>query len=157
MSHPVVTVRAMPKNPRAASLTVRMSPQLKEGLTESARAAGCSLNAFAVQVLAAAAGHQARFRGTAQTGPSAEERAGELRAMARNRTGYPFDWKERDRHSTARHAFTQHAMTLVGRERAVRATLLIDVRCPWHFVEWYELKGPVWPEGLEPARLRAAG
>jgi hypothetical protein len=39
-----------------------MAPHLREALRDAARAAGCSLNAFAVQVLAAAAGDAARFR-----------------------------------------------------------------------------------------------
>jgi len=39
-----------------------MAPHLRESLRDAARAAGCSLNAFAVQVLAAAAGDAARFR-----------------------------------------------------------------------------------------------
>jgi hypothetical protein len=43
-------------------LHLRMAPHLREARRDAARAAGCSLNAFAVQVLAAAAGDAARFR-----------------------------------------------------------------------------------------------
>jgi len=39
-------------------------------LRASALDSGCSLNQFAIQVLASAAGHRARFRGIAETGPT---------------------------------------------------------------------------------------
>jgi hypothetical protein len=48
----------MTDEPRPASLHLRMAPHLREALRDAARAAGCSLNAFAVQVLAAAAGDE---------------------------------------------------------------------------------------------------
>jgi len=47
-----------------------MSPQLRDALRASALDSGCSLNQFAIQVLASAAGHRARFRGSAETGPT---------------------------------------------------------------------------------------
>ena len=50
------------RDSRPAVVFLRMSPQLREGLREAADRAGCSLNAFAVQILATAAGDPARFR-----------------------------------------------------------------------------------------------
>ena len=45
----------------ASCVVLRMSPRLRDALRASALEAGCSLNQFAVQVLASAAGHHARF------------------------------------------------------------------------------------------------
>ena len=92
----------MPRNPRSAVVAVRMSPPLRDGLKESAAAAGCSLNAYIVHVLAASAGHRARFRGTVETGPTVEEQVSDVRSLERNSYGYPYDWKQRWRHTARR-------------------------------------------------------
>src|SRR5689334_6148761 len=91
----------MPRRPDIATIEVRLSPQLKQGLKDSAAFAGCSLNAYVVQVLAAAAGHRARFRGDAESGPLPEEQQDELRTLDRNSMGTPRDWKEATRHRGA--------------------------------------------------------
>ncbi len=70
MSHPLPRVRRMQKN-KPARLNLRMAPALKEGLQQAALAAGLSLNAYIVQVLAAAAGQRADFRNLHSRGPSA--------------------------------------------------------------------------------------
>ncbi len=51
----------------AIKVTLRMAPQLHAALRASALDAGCSLNSFALQVLAAAAGDRAEFRAVKQT------------------------------------------------------------------------------------------
>jgi predicted HicB family RNase H-like nuclease len=52
-------------------MNLRMAPALKEGLQEAALAAGVSLNAYIVQVLAAAAGQRANFLDLHSPGSSA--------------------------------------------------------------------------------------
>src|SRR4029079_9892789 len=93
------------KRPGSAQVTLRMSPQLRDALRASALDAGCSLNAFAIQVLASAAGHRARFRGTAETGPTAEETRVELRELRRNDQGFPLEHKARYEHLHARERY----------------------------------------------------
>src|SRR5262249_7780758 len=95
----------MSRSTNAATVSLRMSAQLRDGLRMAASAAGCWLTASAVQVLAAAAGQHARFRGTAETGPLKDERAQELRAIPRDSAGFPFDMKARRLHREARAAF----------------------------------------------------
>jgi len=137
----------MPRNPRSAVITVRLAPQLKAGLQESAAAAGCSLNAFVVQVLAAAAGHQVRFRGTADSGPTAEEQVSEVRQLDRDFMGNPVLLRERSRHICARMDWIQ-MMYKANPERTDvgRLARRIDAECPWFYVEWSEFDGPQMPE-----------
>jgi hypothetical protein len=119
-----------------------MSAQLRDGLRMAASAAGCSLNAYAVQVLAAAAGHHARFRGTAETGPTDCERAQELRAIPRDSAGFPFDMKTRRLHREARaafHAAAREGSSFLEVERLVKK---LDKEDPAHFVEWLEAREP---------------
>src|SRR5947207_10577777 len=51
--------------PRPAIVTLRMSRSLRDALHSAAAAEGCSLNGYALQILAAAAGEPARFRSVA--------------------------------------------------------------------------------------------
>ncbi len=132
-----------------------MSPQLKQGLKDAAAFAGCSLNAYVVQVLAAAAGHRVRFRGDAETGPTEEEAHDELRTLDRSPRGVPIDWNERTRHRDAyRDWFLAAQQARVG--PLGRVVAHIERECPWHFVEWKEFSAPLLPEGLEPERLPGA-
>ena len=126
-----------------------MSPPLRDGLKESAAAAGCSLNAYIVQVLAASAGHRARFRGTVETGPTAEEHLDDLRSLERNEFGYPLDWKERWRHTGARQAWVFAMEKRTDFSAAMALVRRIDAECPWHYVEWEELNGPELPADQE--------
>lgn len=64
------SVRAMQQH-APARMNLRMAPALKEGLQEAALAAGVSLNAYIVQVLAAAAGQRANFLDLHSPGSSA--------------------------------------------------------------------------------------
>ena len=50
---------AMHARPRPAIVTLRMSRSLRDSLHSAAAAAGCSLNGYALQILAAAAGDHA--------------------------------------------------------------------------------------------------
>jgi hypothetical protein len=135
-----------------AVLTIRMAPQLRDGLKASAEFAGCSLNAYVVQVLAAAAGQRARFRGTAETGPTPEEEQDELRMLDRLPSGTPVDWHEATRH---RHAYQD--WFLAAREANLtgigRIVGHIERNCPWHYVEWKEFNAPLLPADLERERL----
>jgi hypothetical protein len=125
----------MPK-PKASQLTIRMSPQLHAALRDSAIAAGCSLNSFAIQVLASAAGHRARFRGTAETGPTPEEASVDLRELPRNDNGVPFDRKARSEHLTARQWWFNAQFEHMAPAAAVRLMHRHDREDPWFFVEW---------------------
>jgi len=81
-----------------ARLNLRLSRQLRDALHASAAEAGCSLNAFAVQVLAASAGHRARFRGMTPDEVTTEELGAELREVARDDATDPahfVEWAER--------------------------------------------------------------
>lgn len=124
-----------------------MAPPLRDGLRASATASGQSLNAYIVQVLAAAAGHQARFRGTAESGPTEEEQQSGLREMERDESGNPYDYKERWRHRAARERLGLHhgreGMSMTDWVAMIR---FADANCPWLFVEWSEFGGPDWPE-----------
>jgi hypothetical protein len=130
----------MPRNPKSAVVAIRMAPQLREALRQSAQAAGCSLNSFAVQVLAAAAGHGARFRGTAESGPTDEERALELREIERDGRGFPHDWKQRSEHRAARSAFWWATQSELGAPEANRLVAQHDAEDPGYFVEWVEMR-----------------
>jgi hypothetical protein len=143
----------MARDTKPATVLVRMSPQLREGLKLSAQYAGCSLNSFVVQVLAAAAGHRVRFRGTAETGPSPEEQRDDLRSLDRDDRGRPEQWKERVRHRAAVQRFVDAILATEPGINVPRLLRWIDRTCPWHYVEWYEFSGPLLPAGLEPERL----
>ena len=112
-------------------MTLRMSRSLRDGLHSAAAASGCSLNGYALQILAAAAGDPARFRATAV------ERADEPRDIERDERGVPLQLKARDRHIVARSAFFE---AMAAETDAVTADRLIrehELEDPAFFVEWY--------------------
>ena len=107
-----------------------MSPQLREGLRAAADRAGCSINAYAVQVLAAAAGDPARFRAPV---PEVEEIG--LRDLERDALGYPLGAKERREHVSARSAFMDSVMNRPT-EEWVPLVRKYDREDPAYYVEW---------------------
>jgi hypothetical protein len=127
----------MARDPRPAVLFLRMSPQLREGLRDTADDAGCSLNAFAVQVLAAAAGDPGHFR---VPGSSAESEAPDADELERDALGYPLRWKEPWAHSGARNEFIGTMGTELGTERMVALVKRLDAEVPGYFVEWHRLR-----------------
>ena len=129
-------VPAMARDPRPAVVFLRMSPQLREGLRQAADRAGCSLNAFAVQILATAAGDPARFR--AQS--SHEESETAASEVERDALGYPLEWKQRWRHSIARNEFIGTMGIELGSEEMVARVKRIDAEDPGYFVEWLRLR-----------------
>ena len=120
---------------RPAIVTLRMSRSLRDSLHSAAAAAGCSLNGYALQILAAAAGDAARFRS------AAADATDELRDLARDERGVPLQLKARGQHIVARSAFFE-AMAAefdaVTADRLVREHELED---PAFFVEWYRSRG----------------
>jgi hypothetical protein len=124
------------RDSRPAVVFLRMSPQLREGLREAADRAGCSLNAFAVQILATAAGDPARFR--AQSSHQEEEIAGS--EVERDALGYPLEWKQRWRHSIARNEFIGTMGIELGSEEMVALVKRLDAEDPGYFVEWLRLR-----------------
>jgi hypothetical protein len=119
----------MTRERRPAAVLLRMSPQLREGLRAAAEAAGLSLNAFAVQVLAAAAGDPSRFREPAPEPPA-------LRELERDQLGYPVDRRQRQIHIGARTHFIGEMEYALGAEEMVRLVKKYDAEDPGYFVEW---------------------
>jgi hypothetical protein len=113
-----------------------MSPQLRAALQASAAEAGCSLNSFAIQVLASAAGHRARFRGTAESGPTREEASVDLRELSRNGSGFPYERKARYEHLRARQAWLNAQLEHMDYGAAGALMGRHDREDPWFFVEW---------------------
>jgi hypothetical protein len=123
----------MQTGPRPAIVTLRMSRSLRDGLRSAAAAAGCSLNGYALQILAAAAGDPARFRRVAGTLDPADD----LRDLERDERGFPVSPKARSLHIVARSTFLEAMMAeadLVTVDRLVREH---DLEDPAFFVEWY--------------------
>jgi hypothetical protein len=112
-----------------------MSRSLRDALHSAAAAAGCSLNGYALQILAAAAGDPARFRSVAAD--TADEPRDRLRDLRRDERGFPLQSQARGQHLVARSAFFE-AMAAdtdaVTADRLVREHELED---PAFFVEWY--------------------
>jgi hypothetical protein len=120
-----------------------MAPEVRESLRAAAHDAGCSMNAYAVQILAAASGDPARFRG----GTARASGTGEIE---RDDAGIPLDWKLRWAHSTARNEFIA---AMDQQLPAVEVSALVkelDARNPGYFVEWRRLR-----RAEEAARDRA--
>jgi hypothetical protein len=107
-----------------------MSPQLREGLRAAADGAGLSVNAYAVQVLAAAAGDPARFRA-----PVPEAEAVDLRTLERDALGFPLRSKERREHSSARSVFMD-AMMSEAPDEWFALVKKYDSEDPGYYVEW---------------------
>jgi hypothetical protein len=98
-------------------------------LRGTANEAGLSLNAFAVQVLAAAAGDPARFRLPIPEPPT-------LRELERDRRGYPLGWRERDTHIGARNQFIVAMLDEMGSAETWPLVKKYDTEDPAYFVEW---------------------
>ena len=115
---------------RPATVTLRMSPALRDALHTAAAEAGCSLNAYALQVLASAAGDAARFRG------GRDEAGDNPRDLERDHLGNPLDPKARWAHVTARSKFAE--VTAEESDWAVAGALVrkYDQEDPGFFVEW---------------------
>jgi hypothetical protein len=123
----------MQTGPRPAIVTLRMSRSLRDALHSAAAAAGCSLNGYALQILAAAAGDPARFRRVESTLDPADD----LRDLERDERGFPVSPKARSLHIVARSTFLEVMMAdtdLVTVDRLVREH---DLEDPAFFVEWY--------------------
>ena len=116
---------------RPAIVTLRMSRSLRDSLHSAAAAAGCSLNGYALQILAAAAGDAARFRIVAV------DATDEPRDLARDERGFPLQLKARSLHIVARSAFFE---AMAAESDAVTADRFVrehDHEDPAFFVEWY--------------------
>ena len=127
----------MARDPRPAVVFLRMSPQLRDGLRDAADDAGCSLNAFAVQVLAAAAGDPGRFR---SSGPHGESDTPDLDELERDHLGYPLERIARSKHIGARNDFIGIMGDELGMDEMVKAVKRIAAEEPGYFVEWQRLK-----------------
>jgi hypothetical protein len=91
------------------------------------------MNAFAVQVLAAAAGDPSRFR-------SAEREAGAVTEIERDKLGFPLGWKERWAHSIARTDFMETMSAEMPDKEWIALVKKYDEEDPGYFVEWHRRK-----------------
>lgn len=121
----------MTREVRPAAVFLRMSPQLREGLRRAADASGCSVNAFAVQVLATAVGDPSRFRV-----PQPAEIP--LRELERDALGYPLESKANWRHATARSEFIGVMGANAQSDDWIAEVKRHDTEDPEFFVEWSE-------------------
>jgi hypothetical protein len=115
-----------------AIVTLRMSRSLRDALHSAAAAAGCSLNGYALQILAAAAGDAARFRSVAA------DATDEPCDLARDERGFPLQLKARGLHMVARSAFCEAMMAESDAVTAGRLVRQHDVDDPAFFVAWYQ-------------------
>jgi len=107
-----------------------MSRSLRDALHSAAAADGCSLNAYALQVLASAAGDAARFRsGTITVGD-------EPRDIARGERGIPLKPKDRGEHLRARQEYFEAMAAESGAVAADRLVRQYEADDPGFFVEW---------------------
>jgi hypothetical protein len=140
----------MARNPRPAVLYLRLSPQLREGLRQAPDRAGCSLNAFSVLVLAAAAGDPTHFRA-----PAPEDAEPDVRDLERDALGFPLGAKENWRHSIARNEFMGAMESQMPTKEWVALVKEYDANDPGYFVEWQRLT-QIEREGRESADRRGA-
>ena len=124
----------MEREGKPAVVFIRMSPQLRDGLRVAADDAGCSLNAFVVQVLAAAAGDPSRFRPTRSFDEVAAPE------VERDGRGFPLAGRARMLHIGARCNFIEVTTSEVGHSEMVRLVRKYDVEDPGYFVEWERLR-----------------
>jgi hypothetical protein len=117
-------------------VTLRMTVALRTALHDAASKAGCSLNSYALQVLAAAAGDPARFRGNATVAVVDES----IDDLERDHGGYPLNHRERSRHNLARQRFIETFLREHpdGGDGAVIRRL--DKEDPAFYVKWYEAR-----------------
>jgi hypothetical protein len=123
----------MQTRPRPAIVTLRMSSSLRDALHSAAAAAGCSLNGYALQILAAAAGDAARFRSVGEAQPAPHE----PRDLARDEQGFPLQLKARGVHIVARSAFFEAMAAEAGASTAGRVVAEHDQEDPAFFAKWY--------------------
>jgi hypothetical protein len=122
----------MARDQQPATVLLRMSPQLRAGLRDAAAKSGCSVNAFAVQVLATAVGDPARFRPPDVPVP-------DLHDIPRDGTGFPVGGNARREHLRARNEFIR----VMSEEMPGEMVALVkkyDAEDPGHFVEWQRLR-----------------
>lgn len=119
---------------------MRMAPQLREALRDAADNAGCSMNAFAVQVLAAAAGDPARFRVPKSAKEVAADDIDALDDLERDPLGYPLAWHERGEHMAARGEFVAVMDSELGTSEMVALVKHLDREDPAHFVRWMRIR-----------------
>ncbi len=131
VSHTVATFVAMTNRSRPAIVTLRMSRSLRDTLHDAACAEGCSLNGYAVQVLASAVGDSARFR------RGDLDIAGDGRGnLRRDERGVPLRPKDRSEHLAARQAFFDAMASEHGVAEADRLVRRHELENPAFFVEW---------------------
>jgi HicB family len=120
----------MQQRSRPAIVTLRMSRSLRDALHSAAAAQGCSLNGYALQILAAAAGDPARFR------HGAVDRAEGPRDIERDERGFPRRPAARSEHLCARQAFFEAMAAESGAVTAERLVRQHELEDPAFFVEW---------------------
>lgn len=122
----------MTRDARPATIQLRMSPQLRDGLRAASAIAGCSMNAFAVQVLATAVGDPSRFRieNAADGSP--------LPDIKRDALGFPLDGRERMIHLAARSEFidAMESQSAMPRSEWHKLVKQHDAEDPAFYVEW---------------------
>jgi hypothetical protein len=121
----------MPNRSRPAIVTLRMSRSLRDALHDAACAEGCSLNGYAVQVLASAVGDPARFR-SGDVDIAGDGR----RDVSRDERGVPLRPKDRGEHLAARQAFFDAMAAEDGAAAADRLVRRHELEDPAFFVEW---------------------
>jgi hypothetical protein len=121
----------MQTQPRPAIVTLRMSRSLRDALHSAAAAAGCSLNGYALQILAAAAGDAARFRS------AAADATDQPRDLVRDERGFPLQVAARGLHIVARLAFFEAMAAEFDAVTADRLAREHDLHDPAFFVGWY--------------------
>ena len=110
----------MPNNPRTAIVHLRMAPQLRDALRRAADNAGVSMNSYAVQVLATAAGDPACFRAEVDaphTSPRPDQQ-----------------WRK----AHARNAFVQTMGPKIGWSEMSALVKKYDAEDPGYFLTWWE-------------------
>jgi hypothetical protein len=123
----------MTRDLRPANVTLRMSRELRDGLHVAANEAGCSLNSFAVQILAAAAGDPAKFHRARPKGP----REINPDDIERDKQGWPLSHKLRWEHGAARQAYIRHLGEKMGSAEGGKIIRKIETDDPALFMRWY--------------------
>jgi hypothetical protein len=118
----------MPGDHKPAVLFLRLSPQLRQALRHAADQAGVSLNAYAVQVLATAAGDPAAFRAPSTSRPRGPSERVDL--------GFPTGSRDRAIHTAARNQFMIETETRLGASEMFRLAKQYDAEDPGFYVEW---------------------
>ncbi len=111
----------MARDQKAALIHIRMSPQLRDSLRRAADNAGCSMNAYAVQVLATATGDPACFRATVD---------------AANETSQMSAAQQERLRRAARQAFMEATIAEIGWAEAGKLLRWYDAEDPGYFLAW---------------------